>query len=178
MDLNDPKSIELWELSENNVCDAKVFVVNLSCFPSRNLSEVQESEAVAFPLYANDGLSNGSSKEQRDAILEFVENENVYFKSLRTAVYEYYLEGYNDWMFGISLGQELFGGTDDLVKEMLPKISDGTEIDEKVALGKITIGRDGHIGFTFSVDWSDKGMGVEMDRGKVVNIGNWFVGNL
>lgn len=171
---DDPASIAKWESSPYNFANAKISVVQLRFFHGfLGDSTPKEVKSVALQLY--DAKTNDINPEQQSAIDGFIQDEAAIHSAIRHAIYEYYKESYSAYKEGVSLGAAMFGGADE-IKDILPEISSGNELDDLVQFGTIYIhppvSGSASIGIDFVVPWDEEhGIGLRLQEGQVEAIG-------
>lgn len=178
LNLTDPDEIAHWEASSDNIDHSKIKVVKLSYFYNAlGNNEPKPTRAVAIEI--SEARLNGITLEQQQALDFFIENERDIHATVRKAIYNYYQDLYPDIKKAHEHASALYGGpanTDDIP----PPILNGTELDQIVNFASIRINStpDGKatIGIEAFGKWDINGIGLRLQDGEVVEIGNAYVG--
>ncbi|WP_145211080.1 DUF6985 domain-containing protein [Gimesia alba] len=178
LELTDPEAIAQWEASADNISHSKIEVVELSyLYDTLGNTEQKSPRAVAVEIC--EARQNGITPEQQQALDFFVTNEKEIHTTVRKAIYQQYQESYPDYKEAYQQAAELYGGPNN-IEEELPPIISGTELDQLIDFAAIRINpaKDGKatIGITAFGEWDINGIGIRLLDGKVIEIGNAYVG--
>lgn len=178
LDLTDPDEIADWEASSDNIDHSIIKVVKLRYFyDALGNKEPKPPRSVAIEVC--EAQTNGITPEQQRALDFFIENERDIHATVRKDIYNYYQDLYPDIKKAQEHASALYGGPEN-IDDILPPIVNGTELDQIVDFASICINSTGDgkatIGIQAFGNWDINGIGLRLQDGKVVEIGNAYVG--
>lgn len=173
-DVDDAASIQRWEQGEYNFHSSKVVPVTLKYLHSElGGLKPKVEKRVGFEVWG--AVTAGVSLEQQLTIDELVADEAAIHKRVRAAIYQEYQRMLPALQQGTALGQALYGDGGESVSDVVPVIKSGNEIDGVITLQSIHIhppqAGTVSIGIVFSTPWTDSGIGVRVQRGQVIAVG-------
>ena len=173
---SDPASIARWEGSEYNALRSKLEVVSLRCFRDK-MTENGHPEAKPVAVEMCGALAAGVAGEQGEALRRLAATEPELYAEVRSAIYDEYRKSYNTYKQVWSMGARMFGGDENDVRKVLPKIVKGDELDGLISFKTIYLSRPengvSRIGIVLNCPWDEEhGMGVVVSNGKVEQVGD------
>ncbi len=177
LELTDPDEIAAWEASDSNFFHSKIKVVELRYFyGTLGNDEPKPLRTVAIEIC--EAQNNGITPEQQQALDDFVKNEKAIHAAVRNAIYQDYQKWHPATKEGFQDAAALYGSLEN-IEEELPPIVDGTELDEITDFSQILIHPviDGKVqlGVELFGKWDPlEGIGVRLQNGQIVDIGNAY----